>query len=239
VEVDMVYFLASLAGAVGAFGGWLLTGAIIAFFAATFGLPGPDSASSIFNVLGPIGGIAGLFAAVATVLRLKGGFRARGELVRRGVYTILFIGVAAAGAFHLGSSAIAHLGVNPQPPAVAFEIRLPQLTLTDAQRSEAQVELHTDRNQAVANLSGKWSMSDDGRPVLSGSVPIAYATTQRTVILNMPGEPSRLFRLRLAPNPTQSESFSPWHQVDFIDNGTAMPERARPDAGFAIRYRVL
>jgi hypothetical protein len=235
----MVYLLATLAGATGAFGGWLLTGAIIAFFAATFGIPGPDTASTTFNVLGPIGGIVGLFAGVATVLRLKGGIRARSELVRRGVYTILFVGVTAGGAFHLGSSAIAHLGVNPQPPAVAFEIRLPQVALTDAQRSEAQVELHTDRNQAVAQLSGQWKMSNDGRPVLSGSVPIAYATTQRTVILNLPGEPSRLFRLRLAPNPSQTESFSPWHQVDFIDNGTAAPERARPDAGFAIRYRVL
>lgn len=234
----MVYFLASLAGVVGALSGWLLTGAIIAFFAAAFGLPAFDAASSTFSVLGPIGGVAGLFAGVAAVLRLKGGVRARGELVRRGVYTILFVGVTAAGAFHLGSSTIAHLGVTPQPPAVAFEIRLPQLALTDAQRSEAQVELHTDRNQAVAQLSGKWGKSDDGRPVLSGSVPIAYVTTQRTVILNVPGEPSRLFRLRLAPKPSQSESFSPWHQVDFIDNGTR-PERARPGAGFAIRYRVL
>lgn len=235
----MVYFLASLGGAAGAFGGWLLTGAIIAFFAAAFGLPTFDTASSTFNVLGPIGGIAGLFVGVATVLRLKGGVRARGELARRGAYTILFVGVAAAGALHLGSSTIAHLGVNPQPPAVAFEIRLPQVAFTEAQRSEAKVELHTDRNQAVAQLSGKWGKSDDGRPVLSGSVPIAYMTTQRTVILNMPGEPSRLFRLCLASKPSQSESFSPWHQVDFIDNGAARPERARPDAGFAIRYRVL
>jgi hypothetical protein len=82
-------------------------------------------------------------------------------------------------------------------------------------------------------------MTDDGRPVLTGSVPIAYVTAQRMVILNLPGEPSRLFKLRLAPNPSQSEAFSPWHQVDFIDNGTTAPQRARPDAGFAIRYRVL
>src|SRR6188768_2995327 len=150
----MVYFLASLAGAVGAFGGWLLTGAIIAFFAAAFGLPGPDTASATFTVLGPIGGLIGLFAGIALVLRLKGGIRARGELVRRGVYTMLFVGVVAGAAFHLGSSAIAHLGVNPQPPAVAFEIRLPQLALTETLRSEAQVELHTDRNQAVAHLDG-------------------------------------------------------------------------------------
>lgn len=235
----MVYFLASLAGAAGAFGGWLLTGAIIAFFAAAFGLPGFERAPATFNVLGPVGGFAGLFAGIAIVLRLKGGIRARGELVRRGAYTMLFVGAAVTGAFHLGSSALAHLGVNPQPPAVAFEIRLPQLALTETQRSEAQVELHTDRNQAVAKLSGKWSTTDDGRPVLSGSVPIAHATSQRTVILNLPGEPSRLFRLRLAASPSQSESFSPWHQVDFIDNGTTAPERARPNAGFAIRYRVL
>lgn len=235
----MVYFLAAVAGATGAFGGWLLTGAVIAFFAATFGIPGPDAATASFTVLGPLGGLIGLVVGIAMVLRLKGGFRARGELMRRGAFTILFIAVAGGGAFHLGSSALAHLGVNPQPPAVAFEIRLPPIALSEELRSETQVELHTDRNQAVAQLNGKWSVTEDGRPVLTGSVPIAYATTQRTVILNLPGEPSRLFRLRLAPNPSASETFSPWHQVDFIDNGSATPERARPDAGFAIRYRVL
>lgn len=235
----MLYFLASLSGAVGAFAGWLTSGGIIAFFAAAFGVPTPDAAPMYFTVLGPVGALFGLAAGVGMTLRFRGGIRNPSEMIRRSAFMVAMIAVIAAGAMHLGGAAIAHLGINPQPPAVAFEIRMPQLAMTDVMRHETQVELHTDRNQAVAQLAGDWSVSDDGRPVLTGSVPLAYSTTYRMVVLNLPGEPSRLFKLRLAQTPSQSETFSPWHQVDFIDNGSAAPERARPDAGFAIRYRVL
>jgi hypothetical protein len=235
-EDDMVYFLASLAGAAGAFGGWLATGAMLAFSAATFAVPGPDGITDAFAFFGPLGALLGLTIGIALTLRLKGGVRAPIEIARRGALMLAVIASAVVGMMQLGYAALGHLGLNPKPPAVAFEIRLPQMS--DATRTEAQVELHTDLNQTVARLDGEWTLSEDGRPVLRGSVPLAYRTSQRTVILNLPGQPARLFKLRLAENPSHSETFSPWHQVDFIDKGIA-PERARPDEGIAIRYRVL
>lgn len=234
----MVYFLASLAGAAGAFGGWLATGAVLAFSAATFAVPGPDGIADAFVFAGPLGALLGLTVGIALTLRLKGGIRAPLAIARRGALMLAVIASAVVGMMQLGYAALGHLGLNPKPPAVAFEIRLPQRTVSDMARTEAQVELHTDLNQAVARIDGDWTLSEDGRPVLRGSVPLSYRTTQRTVILNLPGQPARLFKLRLAESPSQSETFSPWHQVDFIDKGVA-PERARPDEGFAIRYRVL
>lgn len=235
----MVYFLASLAGAAGAFGGWLATGALLAFSAATFAIPGPDGIADAFAFFGPLGALIGLTAGAALTLHLKRGIRGPLNIVRRAALMLAVIAIAVVGMMQIGTAALGHLGINPKPAEVAFEIRLPQQTVSDMARTEAQVELHTDRNQTVARLDGEWTLSEDGRPVLRGSVPLAYRTTQRTVILTLPGQPARLFKLRLAESPSQSEEFSPWHQVDFIDKGTAAPERARPDEGFAIRYRVL
>jgi hypothetical protein len=235
----MVYFLASLAGAAGAFGGWLAIGALLAFSAAAFGTPGPDRIAETFAFAGPLGALTGLAIGVALTLRLKGGIRAPFEIARRAALMLAVIAAAVVGMMQLGYAALGHLGLNPKPPAVAFEIRLPQKGLSDVARTEAQVELHTDLNQTVARLDGDWTLSDDGRPVLRGSVPLSYRTSQRTVVLNLPGQPARLFKLRLAESPSHSETFSPWHQVDFIDKGTTAPERARADEGFAIRYRVL
>ena len=42
---------------------------------------------------------------------------------------------------------------------------------------------------------------DDGRSVLTGSVPLEYRTTDRVVVLNLPGQPQCQFKLRLAASP--------------------------------------
>lgn len=125
----MVYFLASLAGAVGAFAGWLTSGGIIAFFAATFGVA-PDAASMYFAVLGPVGALLGLAIGCAAILRFKAGIRTPSELVRRGAYMVLMIGLIAGGGLQLGGQAISHLGITPKASAAAFEIRLPQLVMS-------------------------------------------------------------------------------------------------------------
>jgi hypothetical protein len=101
--------------------------------------------------------------------------------------------------------------------------------------------LRTDRNQALAKLHDALELAD-GRSVLRGSVALSYRTTDRVVVLNLPGQPQREFRLRLAASPTHSDQFSPWHLADRVSasinvsNGTTTAE---PNDNFAIRYRVL
>jgi hypothetical protein len=63
-------------------------------------------------------------------------------------------------------------------------------------------------------------------------------TTERVVVLNLPGQAQRQFRLRLPASPSHSLQFGPWHLADGIipDNGDAVSSEIH-DA-FAIRYRV-
>ena len=101
-----------------------------------------------------------------------------------------------------------------------------------------QIELHTDKNQTLAKLQKRLASTEDGRTVLRGSVPLDFRTTDRVVVLNLPGQPQRLFKLRLAANPGHSDQFGPWHLVDRVASPGSEPARELNDA-FAIRYRVL
>ena len=77
-----------------------------------------------------------------------------------------------------------------------------------------------------------------GRTVIRGSVTLDYRTTDRVVVLHLPDQPQRLFKLRLAANPGHSDQFGPWHLVDRVAS-SAGPAAREPNDAYAIRYRVL
>ncbi|MBR2119166.1 MAG: hypothetical protein IJ935_10995 [Afipia sp.] len=158
----------------------------------------------------------------------------------RGVSVVLMIGALTAGAFGLRTAALTHLGVIVRAPAVEFEIRLPPAVAGANLKRDAQVELLTDLNQTLAQLDGDLRATEDGRAVLRGHVPLKFRTSERMVVLSLPGQAQRAFKLRLPPNPSPSDEFGPWHMVDRVVSG-ARTETARgiPDDTFAIRYRVL
>jgi hypothetical protein len=100
--------------------------------------------------------------------------------------------------------------------------------------------LHTDKNQTLAKLREGLASTEDGRTVLRGSVPLDFRTTDRVVVLNLPGQPQRLFKLRLAASPSHSDLFGPWHLADRVTSAAANEAvRFAPNDAFAIRYRVL
>lgn len=149
-------------------------------------------------------------------------------------------GALAAGAFSLRSAALSHLGLMARAPAVEFEIRLPPAVAKDDLKREAQVELLTDLNQTLAQLDADLLATEDGRAVLRGSVPLKFRTTERMVVLSLPGQAQRAFKLRLPPDPSPSNEFGPWHMVDrVVAGGHTGTARSAPDDSFAIRYRVL
>jgi hypothetical protein len=167
----------------------------------------------------------------------RSGYRTVRDVVKHGVATLAVLGLLAFVAYDMRQAALAYLGINPSKPAVEFEIRLPKAALSAI--SDTQVELHTDRNQKLAQLSGALD-SSDGHRVLRGSVSLDYHTTDRVVVLNLPGQAQCEFKLRLAANPTRSDQFGPWHLADRIASPTIgeVAGTVTHDA-FAIRYRVL
>jgi hypothetical protein len=187
-------------------------------------------------------GLAGVAAALAVAIVLtvyfRSGYRSLRDVVRHGLATALALGLLAFVAYDMRHAALAYLGINPTKPAVEFEIRLPMKAVTAV--ADTQIELHTDRNQALAQVQDRMALDSEGRSVLRGSVPLEYRTADRVVVLNLPGKGQCQFKLRLAASPSRSDQFGPWHLADRVASPSNGEEtRAEQNDAFAIRYRVL
>jgi hypothetical protein len=197
-----------------------------------------DSPDGVLGIL--MSGLSGVAAALAVAIVLtvyfRTGYRSSRDILRHGLAAAVVLALLAFVAYDMRHAALAYLGINPTKPTVEFEIRLPKAALSDV--ADSQVELVTDRNQKLAEMQGALASDDNGRSVLRGSVTLDYRTTDRVVLLNLPGQPQRLFRLRLAANPSHSDQFGPWHLADRVASPVGEPAR-EPNDAFAIRYRVL
>ena len=204
------------------------------------GLLADDSPDGWLGML--MSGLAGVAAALAVAIVLtvyfRSGDRSARDIVRHGLAAAAVLGLLAFVVYDMRHAALAYLGINPTKPAVEFEIRLPKAAVSAA--ADTQVELHTDRNQTLAQVQGALSSDDDGRSVIRGSVPLDYRTTDRVVVLNLPGQAQCQFKLRLAASPSHSDQFGPWHLADRVASASGREEtRTEQNDAFAIRYRVL
>lgn len=235
----MAYVFAILAGLTGAALGWVAAGLAANAIFQAIGLPLTANALPD-SVLHQLGAIAGFVLAAAVVLRVS----CRANSFRDGACSSAVIATALAvifaAGFNLRLGAMEHLGLDAGARSIEFEIRLPPVVAAGSSKREAQVELRTDLNERIADLRGAdWSAADGGRAILKGFVPIEFRTTNRTLVLNLPGQPQRLFKVRLSANPSRSTEFGPWHQVDQIANSKGDRETISPSEGFAIRYRAI
>jgi len=198
---------------------------------------GPDGALGM--VMSALSGVAAALAvAIVLSVYFRSGYRSTRDIVRHGLATTLALGLLAFVAYDMRHAALAYLGINATKPAVEFEIRLPKEAMTAI--SDTQIELHTDRNQTLAKLQGELPADGSGLGIIRGSVPLEYRTSDRVVILNLPGLASCEFKLRLAANPSHSDAFGPWHLADRVASPVKGEEsRAEQNDAFAIRYRVL
>ena len=204
------------------------------------GLLADDSPDGWLGML--MSGLSGVATALAVAIVLtvyfRSGYRSARDIVRHGLAAAAVLGLLAFVVYDMRHAALAYLGINPTKPAVEFEIRLPKAAVSAA--ADTQVELHTDRNQTLAQMQGALASDDDGRSVIRGSVPLDYRTTDRVVVLNLPGQAQCQFKLRLAASPSHSDQFGPWHLADRVASASKGEEtRAEQNDAFAIRYRVL
>jgi hypothetical protein len=207
-------------------------------FGAGTGLFGDSPDGGLGVIMSALAGVAAALAvAIVLSVYFRSGYRSRRDLVKHGLAASAVLVLLAFVISDMRNAALAYLGLNPAKPAVEFEIRLPKAALTAA--SDTQVELLTDRNQKLAKFQEALASTSDGRSILRGTVTLDYRTTERVVVLNLPGQAQRQFRLRLPASPSHSLQFGPWHLADGIIpvNGEAVTSEIH-DA-FAIRYRVL
>jgi hypothetical protein len=234
---SMTYLVAIIAGLIGAAVGW-----IAGVFADPFVAPWLTFANIPF--VGPIVGIvdareicAGIGLIVATLLAIRfyGGYRTGPGIFARSLLAVIVSSALIVGVLEAGGALLDTLGLNPLAPVVEFEIRFPPGSNVPTTRDEILVELHTDRNQIIATVNGIERAGD--RPLLRGSAPLVFRTAQRTIVMSLSGEPIRVFRLRLPARPSPTAEFSPWQQVDFLEEAQRA-RRTDVTADYAIRYRV-
>lgn len=198
-----------------------------------------DSADGGLGVaMSALAGVAAALAvAIVLSVYLRSGYRSPRDLLKHGLAAGLVVGLVAFVVYDVRHAALAYLGINPTKPAVEFEIRLPKAALTAI--ADTQVELLTDRNQKLAKVQDALASTSDGRSVLKGTVTLDYRTTERVVVLNLPGQAQRQFRLRLPASPSHSDGFGPWHLADGIVPAKGDTVSTETHDAFAIRYRVL
>jgi hypothetical protein len=127
---------------------------------------------------------------------------------------------------------------NEAPPTLEFEIRLPT-AIAPADRSAMRIELHTDRNVNDSYLADPWRRDDGDHVLIAGGVPLSFKTSSRLLVVSLPDQPVRLFRLPLSRNPGSTPALGEWHHADHIDRGgNEQPVAAPPGDPVELRYRV-
>ena len=233
----MVYLGALLAGIVGAVVGWFVTGVVALWIAGLCGMSDFEGGRGMFAFLavGPIGGLLGMIGAAWAVLRQRFRPLPGGGLWLRLVAVLAGIAALVAGGIWLRLATL-DTYTDTLPPQLEFELRVPA-DLAEA-RKDVAIELDTDKNVADATLADDWR--DDGASrVLGGTVSLDFKTTSRLLVVSLPDQPTRLFRLHLGRDPDATPALGDWQPPDFTHApGEEKARRADSDDPFALRYRV-
>lgn len=235
----MTLLLSLLAGIAGAAAGWFVAAAATIFIGGLAGVSDFEGGRGMLAVwgIGPFGGLAGMIAGVALVLRKRGGF-SLGGIAWRVPLVIAGIVALAAGVGWWMYETRAILNSNGAAPRLAFELRLPPGLAVPSNAIKA--ELHTEKNKMPGNLSGDAPRSEDGRTVLAGSVEVYYRSSWRLLEVRVPGQDDRLFQLNLPASPRRTTAFTRWERAAFVAApGLTQPRKASADEAFEIRYRMI
>jgi hypothetical protein len=236
----MTTVFAILGGLAGAVAGWVAAAAIAIFLSGYYGVSDFEGARSMTAIFffGPIGGLIGLIIGVWLALRLRAGKKVGGKAVAARLPVVLAavagLVVATIGVLYWYSPI---LNPNGPAPRLAFEIRLPAGLAIPA--SGIDINLITEKNSMPATLDTGAAREESGRPVISGSVELAYRSSWRIVELKTPNTPEQLFVLRTGARPGHDPSFGQWEHVSSVGNGTSHPRLATPEDAYDIRYRVI
>jgi hypothetical protein len=235
----MIYVLAVIAGIVGAAAGWFVTAALAAWIAGLFGMSDFEGGRGMFAAftVGPLGGLIAMVGSAWLVLRLGKGVVPFGwMLARLAVVLAAIAAVVGAGiAFRLYTL---DTYTNTLPPILEFEIRIPA-AMAVADPSALRVEVHTDKSVGESQLADHWSPGESDRRAITGRVPLAFKTSSRLLVVFLPDQPTRLFKLPLSRDPQSTPTLSQWRRPDYVDVPDENRPRAAPaDDALEMRYRV-
>src|SRR5215831_16822250 len=214
----MRYLGAVVAGMVGATVGWFVTAALAAWIAGLYGMSDFEGERGMFAGLfiGPIGGLVCMVLAIWGALRIG---KERAPLgAQLGRVGLVVAGIAAIVGAGIGLRLLTlDTYTNEAPPTLEFELRVPtSMGLPD--REAVRVELHTDKNTGESYFSDPWLRTEGDRQVIAGGVPLRLKTSSRLLVVTLPDQPTRLFKLGLSWNQASTTAFGEWRGPDFVDS---------------------
>lgn len=237
----MTYFLALIAGLVGAVIGYGATAIGTAVIGEVLGVSNFEGKLSMlaFFAVGPIGALIGLVAGIWLVLR-RHGHGSAPALAWRIPAVIASIAALVASGSWLAYDMRPMLGTSSSgAPQLEFEIRLPPGSPSPA--SAGKINLSTERNTAEGSIAAKGARMDGDRPVIVGSVELYYRSSWRLLELRRnDDQPIMIFDLGLGARPKHMRQFGPWRHVTFVGtHGPEQPRKATVADAFDIRTRVV
>ena len=234
----MIYLIAILTGllgaGIGAVAGFLL-GSVLA---SSLGISSFEGAAGYFAVaIGILVGFIGLVTGIVLALRYKGG--TRGFLATAGRTSIVLIAIAALVTVGTLIRLATLENFSDGNPTLEFEIRLPA-GMPAPDRKGVDFEMQAGSQRSGGIFSGGGIRSEGNRVVLCGIVPLYTRTSQRILVVTLPGQPKRLFQIGLASTPKTSEDYSAWQKVSHLDDMKQDGQPRRPNAAedFEIRTKV-
>lgn len=234
----MTLLLSLLAGIVGCVIGWAGAAALTLLLGGYFGVSDFEGGRGMLAIwgIGPIGGLIGLVAGIALVLKKRGRFSLGAIAWRLPLVIAGIVALVAAGFWWMHETRPV-LNTNGPAPRLAFEVRLPPgLAPTEGTKAE----LHTEKNKMPGLIAREAPRTDAGRAVLAGSVELYYRSGWLLLEVRVPGQHDRIFKLNLPSSPRRSTDMTRWQKADFIaEPGLTQPKKAGADEAFEIRYRVI
>jgi hypothetical protein len=165
-------------------------------------------------VLAPLGAIAGLLLGTTLARRLQGGENTGGFLRNSlKAFAVVILLCAAAGTsyyVYAVTTATPWLNPNAANPLLVFEVRLPAGTSLPSSARDIAIELQTDLNTMPGELRPDQFRRDGDRPVIAGTVELAFRTAHRELGVKINGQPDRLYRIALSAQAPHASGFGPW-----------------------------
>ncbi len=132
------------------------------------------------------------------------------------------------------------LNANGLPPKLQFEILPPPDFSTDT-LPQIVVALNTDQNSMDADIKNSTTDYQQNQHRIVGSVELNFRTSSRLLVVRLPGEEARIFKLKLSANPSGGSyrEWSQWQYADFEDRpGLDKPANVEGENGYQLRYKI-
>jgi hypothetical protein len=232
-----VLALAALAGLGGGWIGHWLGYSLGIWISDVFALTGHDFKGMVVLAT-PLTTLVVLSAAVWLTLRFHAGYRGFIAIASRSAIALVLIAVAASTTMGASRRLDEAYEAITRAPLIFFNVRLPANAPVPTSKDGIAVEMRTEHGSQSGRLyDHEWIDREGDRALLKGVFDAKEPTRQRLVVLSLPGEPKRVFDLRLPRIPASQRTYGAWQHVDFLEEGGARrPASAADD--FAIRFHA-